>query len=178
MTDEKILHEMIKDYATGKSVPDVGAEGNRQAVERHLVEKKGYDRSHLRIDLPLELTVAGAPYRSRVDLAVVVDGVCHIVFKCVAASLGSREREIVSAARLLYPEYQVPVAVSSDGDNAMVMNAISGKKIGEGMAAIPDLEAAMAAVRAFIPAPFPAERREREGLIFRTYDLENVNRAL
>ena len=33
---------MITDFVTGKDLPNVGAEVNRQAIERFLVEQKGY----------------------------------------------------------------------------------------------------------------------------------------
>ena len=34
--------DTLVDYITGKTVANVGAEANRQAVERFLVQKKGY----------------------------------------------------------------------------------------------------------------------------------------
>jgi len=178
VSDVQKPHDTIEDFATGRQVPDIGAEGNRQAVERFLVESKGYDKADLEIDAPMELIVAGEPYHSKVDLVVRVDGVPYMAFKCVAGSLASREREIASAARLVYPDAQIPVAVSSDGESAIVLDAISGKKMGEGMMAVPSKEEARAALKGFNPAPVPKDRLEREKLVFRTYDLENVNRRL
>ncbi len=178
MNDTQKPYDMIEDFATGRQVPNIGAEGNRQDVERFLVEEKGYDASDLEIDVPMVLTVAGEPYRSKVDLVVRVDGVPYMAFKCVAGSLASREREIASAARLIFPDAQVPVAVSSDGQNAIVLDAASGKKLGEGMAAIPSKADAQKALKAHKPRQIPKERLEREKLVFRTYDLENVNRQL
>jgi hypothetical protein len=94
--------------------------------------------------------------------------------KCAAGSLGSREREIVAAARLL-DSYQIPIAVVTDGMHAIVLDAVTGKKIGEGMDAIPSKEQAEALLSVSPPLAFPANKREREQLVFRTYDLENVN---
>ncbi len=178
MSDVKKACETLKDFATGRHVPDIGAEGNRQAVERYLVAEKGYEKTDMEIDVPMELTVAGEPYRSKVDLVVRVDGVPYMAFKCVAGSLGSREREIASGARLVFPDGQIPVAVSSDGESAIVLDAISGKKLGEAMAAIPSKADARKALKCYEPTPIPEKRLEREKLVFRTYDLENVNRQL
>jgi hypothetical protein len=97
-----------------------------------------------------------------------------MVLKCAAGSLGSREREIVAAARLL-DAYQIPWAVVSDGKTAIVLDTVSGKKIGDGLDAIPSRQEAIAQLQAYTPLAFPEERREREKLIFRTYDVENVN---
>lgn len=178
MSDVQKPYETIEDFATGQRVPDIGPEGNRQAVERFLVENKGYDKSDLEIDAPMELIVAGEPYRSRVDLVVRVDGTPFMALQCPAGSIASREREIASAARLVFPDAQIPVAVSSDGQNAIVLDTVSGKKLGEGMAAIPSKEDARNALKNYTPTPIPKDRFEREKLVFRTYDLENVNRRI
>jgi len=165
------------DFVTGKELPNIGAEENRQAVERYLVEEKGYLKSDIAVDLDIEMPIAGEVYQSQVDLAVSLEEgrLCFMVIKCAAASLGSREREIVAAARLLRPDYQIPRAVVSDGKAAIVLDTISGKKIGEGMDAIPSRESAANELDSYRFIVFPAERREREKLIFRAYDSENVN---
>ena len=169
-------YTMITDYVTGREVPNVGAEENRQVVEKFLVEQKGYLKDDIQVDVDIAITVAGEPYRSQVDLVVSADGgkTRFMVVKCAAGSLGSREREIVAAARLL-DEYQIPFAVVSDGKTAVVLDTLTGKKIGDGLAAIPSRQEAAAKLKSFTPQAFPAERREREKLIFRTYDVENVN---
>ena len=122
-------YTMITDFVTGREVPNVGAEENRQAVEKLLVEEKGYLQEDIKVDVDIAITVAGEPYRSQVDLVVSADGgqTHFMVIKCAAGSLGSREREIVAAARLL-DEYQIPFAVVSDGQTAIVLDTVSGTK--------------------------------------------------
>ena len=168
--------ETLVDFITGRPVPNVGAEANRQALERILVEEKGYTASDIEVDAPISVDISGEVYHSRVDLVVRAGGGIIMCIKCAPGSLGSREREIVAAARLL-ASHQVPVAVVSDGSNAIVIETASGKKIGEGLAAIPDRDAAEMQMKQFQPIPLPEERRKREGLIFRSYDSMNVNRA-
>jgi hypothetical protein len=167
-------YETITDYASGRDIPLIGPEENRQKVERFLVEAKGYAREDIEIDVDLELNIGGERWQSQVDLVLSVDGTRAIAFKCVAASIGSREREIVSAARLL-DENQIPFAVVSDGENAVVLDTISGKKIGQGLEAIPMQAVLQSQLRSMELQPFPEEKRDREKLIFRTYDMENVN---
>jgi len=176
MADIAKPYTIITDFVTGREVPNVGAEENRQAVEKFLVEDKGYLKEDIEVDTDFSITVAGEPYHSQVDLVVSAGGgdTRFMVIKCAAGSLGSREREIVAVARLL-DEYQIPLAVVSDGRTAIVLEAISGKKIGDGLDAIPTRQEAIARLNAFTPEGFPGDRREREKLIFRTYDLENVN---
>jgi len=167
-------HTSLTDYITGQTIPNVGAEANRQAVEVFLVETQGFAKAEIEVDRPLEMKIDGKLYRSTADLAVKIDGKYMIVIKCAAGSLGSREREILAAARLLV-EYQVPLAVVSDGHTALVFDTLTGKKRGQGLAAIPSRQELVAFTRTIFLAPLPSDRREREQLIFRSYDSMNVN---
>jgi hypothetical protein len=162
------------DFITGREIPNIGAEENRQAVERYLVEQKGYARQDIAVDADLELTIRGEPYRSQVDLLVTVGGLRLMVITCAAGSLGSWERQTVSAARL-FVGAQVPIAVVSDGRTATVIDAVTGKNIGAGMEAIPSKAEALRVLSSALFEPLSEERREREALIFRTYDRETVN---
>ena len=166
----------ITDFVTGKDVPNIGAEENRQAVERFLVEQKGYLKEDLQIDADIEISVAGELYRSQLDLVVSTDGgrTRFMAIRCAAGSLGSREREIVAAARLL-DNYQIPLSVVSDGKTAIVLDTVTGQKTAEGLDAIPSKKRAIRKLKSLDLQPLPKNRLEKEKLIFRTYDSENVN---
>ena len=177
MADSLKPYTVITDFITGEEIPNVGAEENRQTVAHFLVEEKGYLKAEIERDVGIEMTVAGEIYTSQIDLIVSVNDGAHrlMAIKCAAGSLGSREREILAAARLFDENYQIPLSVVSDGKTAIVLDTISGKKLGEGMEAIPSKAQAREKLMTVAPQPFPKERREREKLIFRTYDSMNVN---
>jgi hypothetical protein len=168
---------MIQDYVTGRDVPEIGAEGNRQEVERFLVEQKGYDRQDIEVDAPIRFEVENEVYSSTVDLVVDVGGVRYMAVKCVPGSLGSCEREIVAAARLLEERYQIPLALVSDGRSAVLLTTTTGKKIGEGLEAVPAKARALTDLPHIELTVCPPERIRRERLIFRTYNCEYVNIA-
>lgn len=176
MSDTLKPYSMITDFVTGREIPNIGAEENRQAVTQYLVNEKGYSKDDIEVDVKIEMSIAGKHYHSQVDLVVTInDGRLRIMaIKCAAGSLGSREREIVAAARLL-EDHQIPFGVVSNGKTAIVLDTVSGKKMGEGMAAIPSKEAAIHRLDSYRPISLTADRLEREKLIFRTYDSENVN---
>ena len=165
---------MIVDYITGVEVPNVGAEANRQAFERILVDLKGFIKSEVTVDVPLEMVVAGEPYRSSIDLVVELENRRLMAIKCAAGSLGSREREILAAARLL-ETYQIPISIVTDGKTAIVLDTASGEVKGEGIDSVPSRDDLAEIVKKTEWIPFPEKRREREAIIFRSYDLENVN---
>lgn len=166
--------DVILDFITGEQVPNVGAEANRQRVERYLIEVKGYRREDVVVDAPIEVQIDAEVYRSALDLVIQIEGRPLIAIKCAAGSLGSREREIVSAARL-YGASPLPLAVVSDGSTAIVWDAATGKQTGDGLAAIPTRSAAVNLAHAEpLPSVAP-DRLAREKLVFRSYDAMNVN---
>ncbi|MBU4414984.1 MAG: type I restriction enzyme HsdR N-terminal domain-containing protein [Proteobacteria bacterium] len=174
MADVKKSYEMITDFITGEMVPDIGAEENRQDVERFLVNEKGFSKEDIEVDVDIEFSVVGESYKSQVDLVVCVDGTRYMAIKCAAGSLGSREREIIAASRLL-ESHQLPISVVSDGKTAIVLDTASGKKLGEGLNAVPSKDDLKEKSNSSELIPLPAERLEKEKLIFRSYDVMNVN---
>jgi len=168
------MEEFITDYITGQKVPNVGAEANRQAIERYLVAEKGFKKQDIKVNVPIRMQIRDQAYRSSVDLVVMPDERKLMVVKCAAGSLGSREREIVSAARLLDVN-QIPLALVSDGKSAILLDTPSGRKIGEGMAAIPSRRELLNQFKKITFEPLTGDRREREKLVFRSYDSMNVN---
>ena len=156
--------KLITDFVTGEKIPDVGAEANRQTVERVLIAEKGYTKKDIEVDAPLEVTMGDEFYCSSVDLVISVDSTRYMAIKCAPGSLGSREREIVSAARLL-DDYQIPVSVVSDGKTAMVLDTVSGEKIGEGLDAIPSKKALQETAKSLKLQQLAEKLMEREKLI-------------
>ena len=174
MTTQK-PYKMIEDFITGQKVPEVGSEENRQMVERFLVEEKGYNKTDIEVDADITVMFDGKPYHSNVNLVVSVEGTKFMAIKCPAGSLESWEREILAAARVLEEDYQIPFSVVCDGSEAVVFDTCSGKHIATGMDAIFSKKKAGEKLREIELKPLPEKIRKREHIIFRSYDLENVN---
>jgi hypothetical protein len=166
--------DTLVDFVTGRVVPDIGAESHRQKVEQFLVTDRGYHKSDITVDADIAVVFPEETYRSQLDLVVFVDGRPVMVIKCVAGSLESRQKEVVSAARIFRPG-PVLYAVVSDGEAAVIYDARSGKKIGEGLNEVPDRRTAGAAATAAEPIDIPENRLEKERIIFRSYDSMNIN---
>jgi hypothetical protein len=175
LMDVQKPYEMISDFITGGQVPNVGAEENRQAVERYLVENKGFAKTEVEVGAPIEFDVAGETYQSQIDLIVSVNGVRMMLIKCAAGSIFSCEREVLAAARILEADYQVPYAIVADGSNALIVDTLAGSKKAEGMAAIPDKKELLLAYDLLPKESLTERRRHKEQLIFRTYNMEYVN---
>lgn len=169
--------EMLTDFITGRRMPDVGAEANRQLVERLLVETKGYAPEDIEVDAPITVTLENEVYTSAVDLAVSVHGKRYMAIKCAPGSLASREREAIAAARLL-DEYQLPLAVASDGRTALVWDTLTGHSLGQDLDAVPTKAQAEATFDPTALTPLDEKKLTRQKLIFRSYDSMAVNKAI
>lgn len=174
MLEKPKPYDMLTDFVTGEEVPNIGAEENRQRVERFLVETKGYTKDDIEVDADIKFTIGGEEVHSNVDLVVSIQGKRFMVLRCVPGSLVSRQRETLAAARLL-DAHQIPFSVVTDGKDAQLLNTVTGEVLDQGMGAIPSKEEAIRRMKEMKLQPFPQDRLEREKIIFRSYDEMNVN---
>ena len=174
MSDNGKNYEMLVDYITGKSVPNVGAEEIRQRVEQYLVEEKGYSKEDICVDADIEIDIDGSRYSSQLDLVISVENKNLMVIKCAAGSLESREREVISASRI-FASSPVPYAVVSDSKTAVIYDAVSGKKTGEGLNRLPSRTEAGNFFKTNQPDQISEKRLKKEKIIFRSYDSMNIN---
>lgn len=167
-------YDILVDFITGRRAPDIGAESHRQKVERFLVMDRGFDKTDITVDAEIEVVFPEETYRSQLDLVVSVDGRPVMVIKCVAGSLESRQKEVVSAARIFRPG-PILHAVVADGETAVIYDVKTGKKIGEGLKEVLDKNAARSAAMHARPIDIPEFRLEKERIIFRSYDAMNIH---
>ncbi|MBT3386816.1 MAG: hypothetical protein HN417_02660 [Desulfobacula sp.] len=168
------LEYIITDYITGKPVRNMGPEAVRQIFEKFLVKQKGYAKEDIRVDQELIVQFKGEDYISAIDLIVSCKKKALMAITCVAGSIGSYEREILAGARLVH-DYQIPFAVSTDAKDAIVMDTLSGKKTGQGLDAIPSKKEALKMIETLEYKPFDKRRKEREMIIYRSFNLEKIN---
>ena len=147
----------LKDFLTGRELPETDDELIRQKIERMLVEEKGWDRSDLEVDHCFDLAVDGRVEHARAELVAWVDKRPFMTVKSSRGSIVSREQESVAASRLAF-EVQAPLTVVANGRNAEVLDTLTGKVIGEGFDAVPTKAQALAMAPDLEYEP-PSEKR-------------------
>ncbi len=165
---------IITDFITGKAVRNIGPEAVRQMFEKFLVNEKGYEKKDIQVDKQLIVQFKGQDYISSIDLIVSCNKKAFMAATCVAGSIGSYEREILAGARLVY-DYQIPFAVTTDARNAIIMDTLSGKTIGKDLSSIPSKEQALKQIESIKFQTLDPNRKEREMIIYRSFNLEKVN---
>jgi hypothetical protein len=159
----------ICDFITGQVFIDTDDERIRQGIERFLVEEKGYSKKDIEVDREFDVVIGKEINRSKVDLVVNIEEKIFMVIKCARGSLVSREREVLSCARIL-DVYQIPFAVITNGQDAEIIETISGEIIGCGLEAIPSKTQALEAIKKIEFKKLQDERIEKEKRIFLAFD--------
>lgn len=168
-----LVYGTLKDYLNGEELTDTDDERIRQQLSRMMVEEKGYGKHELQPRRFIETLFSRCYVRSTIELTIHIDSKDLMVLRYGPGSLVSRERAAIAAARVLNPDYEIPLAVVTNGRDAELINTSTGKIIGYGLHSIPDRNSAehMLDNLVFHP-PRKDKRRERELRILNAFDVE------
>jgi len=161
--EKKILSLLEHEIADGEEMTTAV----RHNAELLLAEK-GYAPDDMQKGVRFDVILGQEHARAQMDFVVLIEGRAAMVIKCAAGSLSSRERHVVAAARV-FGSSPVPIAVVMDPMDAVVLDGMSGRVVGEGYGAIPtrDQLRSMIAEREYKPlAPEKLEREKRVLLAF------------
>ncbi len=166
------IYGTCTDFVSGEEIVDTDDERYRQKIGRFLVEEKGYAKEELEPRLTIETLFASQFVVSKIEYAVRIDGRRVMVVRYGPGSLVTRERPAIAAARVLDPGQRIPLAVVTNGEDAEVVDTMTGKVLYEGLSNIPCREDLAAMCAFFDFSPYPGERRERELRILNAFDVQ------
>ncbi len=141
----------------------------RQMVMDFLINQKGYHAEDIESDREFEIIMDDRKTSTSADYIIRLNAKRLIVIKCSPGALESRDRHLISFARVV-DSHQIPFAVVTDGSHARLLDAVSGKLISEGLDSIPNRSEALKALNSIEFIPYPAERMEREKRILLAFD--------
>jgi hypothetical protein len=163
--EKKILSLLEQEIADGEEM----AAAVRHLAEQLLLGEKGYVPADIRKNVVFDVALGGETIKSNVDFLVFFDNTSAMVVKCAAGSLASRERHVVAAARVL-GSLPVPVAVVMDPMNAVVLDGVTGKVMGEGYKSIPTKVQLIALLARTMLTPMAPDKLEREKRVLLAFD--------
>lgn len=168
-----LIYGTLNDYLTGEELTDTDDERLRQDLSRMMVVEKGYALHELQPRCYIETLFARSYVRSTIELTVRIRERDIMVLRYGPGSLVSRERAAIAAARVLNPDYQIPLAVVTNGKDAELLATSTGKILGYGLESIPDRTTAESMMDhlEFLP-PRQGQQRERELRILNAFDVE------
>jgi hypothetical protein len=176
MTDiplHHIVYGHCTDYLTGTQIVDTDDERYRQTLARFMVEKKGFKKTDLESRLKIETLFSGQFVTSNIDMTVAISGKRLLLIRYGPGSLVTRERPAVAAARVLEPEYQIPLTVVTNGKDAEILDTYTGKILNSGLQQIPSREQALKMEKELQFLPIQNDKkRERELRILNAFDVQ------
>ncbi len=172
-----LIYGTLRDYLTGEELTDTDDERIRQELSRLMVEEKGYAKELLQPRLRIETLFSRNFVISTIELAVTLQNRQFMIIRYGPGSLVSRERAAIAAARVINPDYIIPLAVVTNGRDAELLETTSGKILDFGLQSIPDCDSAAKMLEhlEFLP-PLKGARRERELRILNAFDIERCCR--
>lgn len=168
-----LIYGTLSDYLTGEELTDTDDERIRQSLSRMMVEKKGYGKAELIPRSFIDTLFTPHFVRSTIDLTVSIRNMAFMIIRYGPGSLVSRERAAIAAARVLHSDYRIPLAVVTNGQEAELLDTVTGKILGNGLDSIPDRTAASSLLRTLTFLPKQAGMRlEQEKRILNAFDVE------
>lgn len=132
-----IVYGELQDYLTGETLKDTDDERIRQQLALHLVEELGYAPVELEPRLSIVSELNGNRVESRIELCACIEGKRLFILRYGPGSLVTREKAAIAAARILEPEYRIPLAIVTNGRDAELLETASGRVLASGLGAIP-----------------------------------------
>jgi hypothetical protein len=176
MTDiplHHIVYGTCTDFVTGETIVDTDDERYRQKLARYLVEEKGYEKEDLEMGQKIETLFNKQFVTSKISMVVKGKNKRMMIIRYAPGSLVTRERSALAAARVLDDEYQIPLAVVTNGEDAELLNTYTGDILKNGLEGIPGPEEAGKLAASLGFTSFDDEKKkERELRILNAYDVE------
>ena len=167
-----IVYGALQDFLTGETLPDTDDERIRQQLARLLVEQLGYAKDELEPRLTI-VSEYGNRVVTTIELCARIDGKRLFILRYGPGSLVTREKAAIAAARILDPNYRIPLAIVTNGRDAELLETAHGKVLGTGMACIPSRQQAQILAQTLVFEPFAdAEKRDQALRILNVFDLE------
>jgi len=141
----------------------------RDMVWNFLIHEKEYLEKDIGVDQNFEISVDDVMTSTAVDYLITLNGKRFMVIKCSPGAIESRERHLISFARVV-DSYQIPYVMVTDGIKARILDAVSGKLVSEGLQSLPDRSRAVEILESTEFRPYPPERMEREKRILLAFD--------
>lgn len=168
----RVEYGLCVDFLTGEILVDSDDERFRQKIARFLVSEKGFFKSEIMARQKIETLFNRQFVLSTIDFLVQIMERKLMVIRYGPGSIVTRERPAIAAARVYNPQYQIPLAVVTNGIDAELLDTLSGQVLAHGLFAIPSRIMSLDLIKSLNFIPLPVLRREKELRILNVYDVD------
>jgi hypothetical protein len=136
-----VLGEMT-DFITGEKRIDTLDERYRQKIAKYLVHNLGYSKNQILQNQAITIRADQRTATIRMDFLITEHDRTCMMIKYAPGSLVTRRLSNLALSRMIHP-YQIPFVVTTNGEDAEIINGLTGKVLGQGLSAIPSKEGIM-----------------------------------
>jgi hypothetical protein len=141
----------------------------REKVLEILLGEKGYLLEDIEEEVPFELATDQEIFQLKVSFILRLKGQRLVLIKCGPGSILARERAALALARL-FSDYQVPLTVVTNGEDAVLLNTLSGETLDNGLTAIPNKDRLSSLMQDLKFLPLPEKRIKLERQILSAFE--------
>jgi hypothetical protein len=134
-----------------------------------LLMEKGYLSEDLKEEVPYNLQTDQELFQLKASFVIQVEGRSLVLIKCGAGSILARERPALALSRL-FSDYQIPLTIVTNGDDATLLDTLTGETLGCGLSAIPDKNSLMSQLGGLQFLPLPEKRITLEKRILSAFE--------
>jgi hypothetical protein len=160
-------------FREGVKVPSsceaINEETIRKKVLAHLLWNKGYLLDEVEEEVPFELITERETFHLRISLIIRLEGRSLIMIKCGPGSILARERAALAQSRIL-SDYQIPLTVVTNGQEATLLDTLSGEILDCGSDIIPNREGLLSLEKNLKFLPLPEKRFKLEKQILAAFE--------
>lgn len=165
---EKLIEEQIK---IEEEIETMQLSGIKQKIWEFLTQEKQFKPEEIETDPQFKLTLGDRETKVSIDFVIILPSASFMVIQCSSSSLEAWERYVTSFARVV-KDYQIPYAVVTDGEKALIIDVLGGKLIGNSLSELFNHQEALNKMKDFRKIPCPVNRLEKEKRI--VYAFESI----
>jgi len=167
-----ILGETI-DYLTGDIIEDTHDERYRQKIAHLLIDSLGYAKSEITYRRQLVVSAGLQKAAVPVDFIVTISHKMGMIIKYGPGSLTTRHTPAVAIANLV-ADYQVPLVVVTNGEDAEILDTTSERVIAKGLNHIPPRPDLAKLINTYSFATVSPKKQEMAARIVYCYEIDGA----
>jgi hypothetical protein len=171
MNGHHLILGQLTDFISGQILDDTLDERHRQQIGRFLVNEKKYLKSQITSRYDLIIRVDDRCAHLLVTYTVRIQQRIGMIIQYGPGSLVTRHRPTLAIARLV-ADYLVPVAVVTNGEQADILDANTGKRVDSGIDMIPGRDRLHNTCQHHLWNRISKERAEKESRILMAYEVD------
>ena len=165
---EKLIEQRIK---AEDEIEAIELSGIKQNIWEFLAKEKQFKTEEIKTNPVFRLTLGDREIKVSIDFVINLPSASLMVIQCSSGSLDAWERYVTAFARAI-KDYQIPYAVVTDGDKALIIDVLAGNLIGDSLGQLLNREEALNKMKDFKKIPYPINRLEKEKRI--VYAFESI----